>query len=232
MFFDSDDIMKLGVLDNVIYHLDKNNLDVSISRYEILFGKEKNKLSMWEKDNQLFIDVKRNFGSIFNPKDFPSILTITNYPWNKVCRTSFLRKNNIKFGSLRLHEDILPHWMIIMNTDGIYLSDVPICSYHLDREGDNVSNNNSILRLQCIDAVEKVHNVIQSDIKYKHFEDVFWYFSADIASWAVNRISSVHHERLNSKANKLFTKMRFENLQNIYNQNLHLHKKVCEFLIN
>ncbi|MCT6588734.1 glycosyltransferase [Pantoea dispersa] len=231
VFFDSDDIMKKGVLDRIVFYLDAHGIDVAITKYEVAFGREKKIQPMWENDQAIFKKAIETYGEVIEPKTFPEIITITNYPWNKVCRTSYLRKNAVCFGALRLHEDIYPHWLIIMNAEKVFVSKEIFCSYVLDPEGHNVTNNNSELRMQCIDAAEEVLKKLGSNKSFVNYENEFWFFAADVISWAYSIIADAHKPDFEIKANLFFKKIRFKVLQNIYHKNLYLHKNVCDFLM-
>jgi len=231
LFFDSDDLMRKGTVDHVTDFMDKNAIDVAVAKYNIKFGAEKNDIEMWDNDRVIYEYIYENFGNIFNPKLYPHFLTVINYPWTKICRTSYLRKHGVSFGSLRLHEDILPHWMMLMNTDKVYLSDEIICDYNLDPEGQNVTNNKGHMRMQCIDAAQSLHSLILSRPNYRIFLPEFWYFSADVISWAKDIIEIKYKNEITDLANNLFSKISFEDLQHIYHVDKYAHTKICNFII-
>ncbi|WP_455844825.1 glycosyltransferase family 2 protein [Pantoea agglomerans] len=232
LFFDSDDLMHECSVDKIINFMDVHNLDVSIAKYNILYGAEKENIAMWDKDREIYDYIHKNIGNIIDPKIYPKLLTLINYPWTKICKTQYLIKNKVSFGSLRLHEDILPHWTILMNSNKVHVSEEIICDYILDPTGNNMTNNSSKLRIQCLDAIHQVHCLIKNNHKYKDFEFVFWSFSADVIGWAYGIISEEFKKSFHKTAKEFFLNMSFEQLQNIYHSNEYFHNSVCKFIIN
>ncbi|AFJ46557.1 putative glycosyltransferase [Shimwellia blattae DSM 4481 = NBRC 105725] len=232
LFFDSDDLMRRNAVDRTIAFLDKNNIDVAVLRYAIMFGKEKKDIGMWERDSQIYMEVQNKFGLIFEPAKFPYFLTVTNYPWTKICRADFLRSNNIEFGRLRLHEDILPHWMILMNAKKIYVSTDVICDYIFDPDGGNITNNKSALRLQCVDAANVLYSTLQSKPIYKPYLFEFWKFAACLLDWAKDVIDTSYKQQLLSSIQNIFLKISFEELQRIYHTDKDTYSVIYKFILN
>lgn len=232
LFFDSDDLMLKNAIDEIVNYMDIHDLDVSIGKYNILYGPEKENIAMWEKDREIYNYIQNNVGNILDPKIYPKLLTLINYPWTKICKTQYLIKNNVTFGSLRLHEDILPHWTILMNSNKIHISEKVICNYILDPSGNNMTNNSSGLRIQCLNAIQQLYDLIKSNDIYKPFESVFWYFSADVIGWAYGIISDEYKKKFHETARDIFLNISFEQLQKIYHLNEYFYNNICEFIIN
>ncbi|CAI1662524.1 Poly-beta-1,6-N-acetyl-D-glucosamine synthase [Serratia fonticola] len=232
IFFDGDDFMLPNIVDNAIAKLDKEKLDVAVSRYNILFGKSKESIGMWAGDERLFEKARENHGAIVSLQSFPEFLTLTNYPWNKICRTDYLRDNDVKFGSLRLHEDILPHWKILMNAERIIILDNAICNYILCPNGNNVTNNKSQLRMQCVDAISELYDYIKSSKKYDIYTVSFFSFSVNLIDWAKENIVIDFKSTLLSKVRDVFLQSSYSDLQKIFHTNKYIHSKVCEYLVN
>lgn len=232
LYFDSDDLMRSGTVDRAITYLDKNNIDVAVFEYSVKFGHEKKDIGMWERDSQIYTKARAAFGDVFSPEQFPHFLTVTNYPWNKLCRTKFLRAHNISFGHLRLHEDILPHWLILMNAERLYLSPDIISDYVLDLNGSNVTNNKSELRLQCLEAANSLYLHLQNNPKYKPYFSEFWSFAACLLDWAKEVIETNHKQTLVNGAKDIFMKMTFADLQSIYHSDRNIHAMIYNFILN
>ncbi|MRS15083.1 glycosyltransferase [Enterobacteriaceae bacterium RIT691] len=232
LFFDSDDLMRRLAVDDAINYLEQHNLNVAVMRYAIKFGPNKIDIGMWERDTEIYSDGKKLFGSLINIYDFPRLLTITNYPWTKICRTQFVRENNIQFGSLRLHEDILPHWMVLIKAENIYVSDKVVCDYYLDDNGGNVTNNKTSLRLQCITAVENLYELLISDAHYKRFMGEFWLFLAYLLGWANEVINKNDKSELSKASSEIFLRLSFEELRQIKHVDKSAYDVICGFIVN
>ncbi|EKD7758672.1 glycosyltransferase family 2 protein [Shigella sonnei] len=230
IFFDSDDMMRPRAVDNAIKHLEENNLSVAIMRYAINFGANGKDIGMWERDSEIYNEAKERYGSIIDVYQYPRFISVTNYPWTKICRTDFLRNNNIQFGSLRLHEDIIPHWMIIMNAEKIYLSDDIVCDYMLDVNGQNVTNNNTSLRLQCITASESLYEILSGNIQYTPFLKEYWPFLACLLEWAISIINDNDKSTLQNLAQGMFRRLSFEELTNIKYVDRQIYNTICKII--
>ena len=66
--------------------------------------------------------------------DVPQLLGFSNYPWNKVVRTDHYRRTGLRFGSTPVHNDILGHWLTLLDARSIVLLDQPLCT-HIVNEG-------------------------------------------------------------------------------------------------
>ena len=232
IFFDSDDFMLPNVADNAIAKLEKEKLDVAVTQYNIVYGKAKESIGMWEGDEKLFEEVRVKYGDILSLQKLPDFLTLTNYPWNKICRTRFLKDNDIKFGSLRLHEDIFPHWKILMNAERVAILNDAICNYMLCPEGSNVTNNKSQLRMQCVDAIAELYDYIKSDKRYDVYTTSFFLFSVNLIDWAKENIVIDFKSALVSKVRDVFLQSSYNDLQKVFHTNKYIHSKVCEYLVN
>ena len=47
--------------------------------------------------------------------DVPRLLGFSNYPWNKVVRTDHYRHTGLRYGSTPVHNDILGHWLTLLD---------------------------------------------------------------------------------------------------------------------
>ncbi|MFN1149962.1 glycosyltransferase family 2 protein [Serratia liquefaciens] len=232
IFFDSDDFMLPDVVDEAIAKLDKEKINVAVSKYNIVFGKGKENIGMWQGDERLFDEVGEKHGGILSIQELPDFLTLTNYPWNKICRTQFLKDNDINFGKLRLHEDILPHWKILMNAGKIIILNNAICNYMLCPDGNNVTNNKSQLRMQCADAITELYDYIKSDKQYDAYTVSFFVFSVNLIDWAKENIMIDFKSILISRVITIFLQCSYSDLQKVFHTNKYIHSKVCEYLVN
>ncbi|MGV8566370.1 hypothetical protein, partial [Pseudomonas aeruginosa] len=78
------DFMLPNVADRAIAKLEKEKLDVAVTQYNIVYGKAKESIGMWEGDEKLFEEARVKYGDILSLQMLPDFLTLTNYPWNKV----------------------------------------------------------------------------------------------------------------------------------------------------
>jgi len=230
LFFDSDDLMLTEAVDDAIITLDEKGLDVALLPYSVDMGLGK-KQGMWDRDERLFKEARVNSGHIIKIDNHPLLLTTTNYPWNKICRAKYLSSIKLSFGSLRLHEDILPHWNILMNTQEIYLSTKKICEYYIPESGKNVSNDKTSIRIQSVDACKSLLDVIASKKEYKKFSPIGWIFSAHVLTWARDMINQDSKAKLIKLSAEFFNECDIKDIVRIRHLDEDAFNSIYEFLI-
>jgi hypothetical protein len=116
-------------------------------------------------------------------------LVTTNYPWNKVLRTSRSEAVGLRFGSTVVHNDILGHWYSLLYADQIVLVGEVICSHVVEPGAGNLTNRNSRARLALVDALDETYTLLEQhpDLRqrYAHY---YWEFATRVMGWASHRI--------------------------------------------
>lgn len=199
IFFDSDDQLMNDVIDHAIKDMDDDNVDVGFFAYKIKSTNLKYSGGMWPDDKKIFSQYLDAGSAVFSIVHYPLLLCFTNYPWNKILRTGFLHDMHFRFSQLRLHEDILPHWSILISAQKIKLFDQVICEYYLNDSGKNVTNDKSILRIQCIDAIAELYDYLGEDSRRALYLPVFRDFSKGLISWAEKNIDKKYRKQFNAK---------------------------------
>jgi len=230
IFFDSDDLMLPDAIDNALTILDDKDIDIAIFPYKINFMNGTT-IDMWDRDRYIIEQIITNVGHYPTIENNQELLTITNYPWNKICKTSFLLDHNIRFGNLRLHEDIIPHWLILMNSREIYLAKDNICEYMLSSTGNNVTNDSGEKRLLSVSACKELFNIMNSNEKYSKFINMYWIFSANLLTWARDMIDEKYKKKVINLSYELFQNIKFLNLIQIYKIDNNAFNSIHFFLI-
>ncbi|WP_435657272.1 glycosyltransferase family 2 protein [Brucella pituitosa] len=232
LFLDDDDTLIEGTVDNVIEQLECYNLDVAVTSYALTRGNIDNLINpMIDGDSYRFANIlgqKKN--KIIRPSFYPLILSIANYPWNKICRASYLRKIKFTFPSLRLHEDILPHWNILLNAPHVFITEEKICHYRLPVVGKNASHRKDALRLQIFDALVETNNLVFSDSTSNAAKSEYLDFCCEVLTWARSVISVDNKVSFDKRLYDFWSGIGFVEINKLIYTKPHTAKRIFETL--
>ena len=114
--------------------------------------------------------------------DVPRLLGFSNYPWNKVARTDHYRHTGLRYGSTPVHNDILGHWLTLLDAGSILLIDQPLCTHIVNEGGRNLTNRESRARLSLLDALEETYSALEArPAKRNRFSHHYWDFALRVA---------------------------------------------------
>ncbi|GFI51560.1 putative glycosyltransferase EpsH [Lachnospiraceae bacterium] len=139
IFLDADDVFKEIFLEEMYRCIRVNNADVCICGHEEFYIR----------------DGIKYYGPIWNPdKDKVNddsseewLMNISTAAWDKLCRTQFLKENNIHFQSLDSCNDVLFACRVMMNArKKCYIEEVPLI-YYRTKTGRQISAKRNPLDL-------------------------------------------------------------------------------------
>ena len=122
--------------------------------------------------------------------EVPQLLGFTNYPWNKVVRTDHYRRTGLRFGATQVHNDILGHWLTLIDADTVLLLDQPLCTHIVTAGGRNLTNRQSRARLGLVDALDETYSELEArPTKRREFASQYWDLVTRVTGWAAGRIT-------------------------------------------
>lgn len=86
----------------------------------------------------------------------PTLAQTTNYPWNKIARTDFLRAHDIRCADTTVHQDAALHWRAIMCAGTMLTSDRVCALHHVTPGAARLTNRTGPERLQLYKAFAPV----------------------------------------------------------------------------
>jgi len=118
---------------------------------------------------------------------WPLLAQTANYPWNKVYRTDFLRRNRIGCAETEVHQDIPLHWLGFLAARRILVSDRVGVWHGVSAAGDRLTNRAGPERLQMFAALDPVAEAVAQS------GDPAWQaalagFVLGLADWGAARI--------------------------------------------
>lgn len=103
-FLDADDFCHPDFLEKALQTAKETDADVVVCRFNLYNQNVKVEISpAWTLRSDLY--PQEAFDWTANPLDLFG--TFHNYPWNKLCKTEFIRQNDIRFQEIYLTEDFL-----------------------------------------------------------------------------------------------------------------------------
>lgn len=131
---------------------------------------------------------------------------LSNYPWNKIYRTDFLRENDIRCTETMVHNDVELHWNSFVTARSILTCALPGAVHFVQEGGARLTNRRSAARLEVFRALANVMPRITTDPLPQRlaFLYPFTRFSCDLIHWISNNIDEDDQPELRDRARRHF----------------------------
>ncbi len=194
LFHDADDILNEGAIDTVLALMDETNVDIAVFRYSLLrsVGGSPEEMS----------DSKVIWDGVVGEKDTmmveldaaPQFLLTVNYPWNKIYRTSFVRRTNLRFSPARINEDILPHWASYMSAGRFLAINRSLTVHRLIPGRDQHTSVNDERRLEIFKAFKDAERLFEDNFVFRQkYFHLFLFFKTGLLRWAISNLRPELH---------------------------------------
>ena len=212
LFFDADDEIHPTALAAAVAGLDDTSADVAFLPYRYRRGHGSHEgmnvfdLAAWGR----YATSPRRLTRL---SDVPQLLGFSSYPWNKVLRTDHYRRtgpefrsasdespaggvggrppSGLRFGATPVHNDILGHWLTLLDARSILLLDQPLCTHVVAVGGRNLTNRESRARLSLVDALDETYTeLVRRPDKRSRYAHHYWDFVLRVGGWATSRLTS------------------------------------------
>lgn len=179
-YIDSDDYISDDCIENLAAPLAEKCYDIVLGDYE-MFGDRHDSTLLQEQQNEL-IGNERIFSSYAGRK-------IYVMAWNKLCRLSFLRDNNIIFLEGQLHEDELWTYKTMLSIQSIKIIHKEVYYYRVRANSIATDNTKASKKLSSYcDTIEYIHLHPHPNIK-AYYQCLFYYWDLYLSIGIKNRIS-------------------------------------------
>lgn len=189
LFFDADDEIHPTALAAAVTGLDDTSADVAFMPYRYRRGHASHEgmnvfdLAAWAR----YATSPRRLTRL---ADVPQLLGFSSYPWNKVLRTEHYRETRLRFGGTPVHNDILGHWLTLLDADAILLIDQPLCTHIVAEGGRNLTNRESRARLSLVEALDETYTELERrPEKRSRYAHHYWDFVLRVCGWATTRLT-------------------------------------------
>ncbi len=190
LFFDADDEIHPSSLRVAIDSLDDTGADVAMMPYNYRRGQANGDEAMNSFDASVWAQYATAPRRVARLSDVPRLLGFSNYPWNKLARTEHYRRTGLRYGSTPVHNDVLGHWLTLLDARSILLLDQPLCTHIVAEGGRNLTNRESRARLSLIDALNETYTELEArPEKRNRYSHHYWDFVLRVAGWAKSRVT-------------------------------------------
>jgi len=205
LFFDADDALTPGIVP-LLQDLDGMAFDFCIFPHHDsrllargLSGPQE------PPDRAYWADVApQERPGLLSPDEALVLCRVSNYPWNKIWRTKFLREAAVRCTEIPLHNDIEPHWAGFLSARRI-LASGRHCAVHTVAAGRaQLSNQRGAERIRLFEAlsavVGRLENEMVLDPSRAGFVGPFLEFICRLVDWAQSRMDANDTRVLQSRA--------------------------------
>lgn len=208
MFFDADDIVHPAALLSVLDGLDVTGADAAFTSYRYRRGEAGAFEGMNSYDHVVWSQYATKKRRLVELAEVPRLVGFSNYPWNKVIDTQRYRQTGLRFGATPVHNDILGHWLTLLDARKLVLVDEPLCTHIVEASGANLTNRKSRARLSLFDALEETYTAIEARPAMRNrYSHHYWSFVLRVAGWAVDRLTPEAKDEFNLHLQKHLLRM-------------------------
>ncbi|WP_444909388.1 glycosyltransferase family A protein [Microbulbifer sp. TRSA005] len=216
LFFDADDFVYPGMLDKAVEKANDKECDVLLMEYDLVQGRNDQKLGMIEGDRKIFDRIAQNVSDCLSIDDNGYLLNLVNYPWNKLVSTRYAKEIGLRFSNTPVHNDVMGHWMLLMNSKNISFLSESFCGHRVCPKANQVTNISDSRRLAMLDVFQELERYFSCHPELKRkFYHFFMYFKLKLYSWASNRLDEEYRNMFKVEFSKTFSRMNRLDILNI-----------------
>jgi len=235
-FFDADDSVNFGALEQAVREAQNQGSEVMLLRYNIsrpqpatgqlsIEGMLRGDTAIWKSMKDQTHNATQDLAATEQLKR-SSALRLINYPWKQLTKTKLLQEKGVFFGPNRVHNDVQFHWHSLAAADRIdFSSGSPVCT-HLKSGivGTSLTEISSSSRLEVVDALAWTHRVLHRQgfipprIRNNNFglrsesseqtnESIWIHFAKKLLDWNRDRVPPESLSELESRRKQLFLSM-------------------------
>lgn len=190
-FLDADDTINAEKFEAVFNNM-AADCELAVAGYKYCkCNHEIDTSTMTPSDERIFRTILKSQESItLEGRDTAELLMLVNYPWNKLYRTDFIRKNNIRFQSLPVHNDILFHWSCLLQANKVLVHHATMTNHFVFDNRSQMTNDTSDRRLFVFDALQAAKEIVFTG--NRNAVPHFYQFLQVILPWALEKIDRQH----------------------------------------
>lgn len=121
------------------------------------------------------------------PAQRAALAETANYPWNKICRTDFLRENAIRCAGTQVHNDIPLHWGCLLAARRAFASERVAARHFVGRHTGRLTERRGAERLAVFDPLAEVAAAIRAR-DAEAFVLHFLRFASGLLDWIRSRL--------------------------------------------
>ena len=199
-FLDADDVINASALRQAVNKADHDHADLLLFQYRIEFVDEGRSRGMFDADSEVWSRLEH---ATNNAEKQTAAVSLINYPWNRIIRTSLLQDANIFFGPTVVHNDILFHWHSILSASNVSHLDVEVCSHRKFKDREQVTNIRDNRRMAVLEALRGTYERISALRDFENIDQNWRQFALELLEWANSRIPAESRDEYSTRRDEL-----------------------------
>lgn len=215
IFFDADDVFHAEAVAPTLKAMEAgDDVDVALLGYLYERDEQKTDTTMSEGDRELMTRyLKGGKTRVGTLDEMSSLLLFTNYPWNKIIRTAHFKTKDLRYGATKVHNDVLGHWLTLLGTRKILLSEAVLCTHIVHASGGNLTNRSSRVRFEAFRALHELLDVLEENPFFRYrYSHIFWTFVKQLTDWARPRVPRGLRSEFNKECQRVARRMTVDEL--------------------
>lgn len=190
LFFDADDHLAAGLPAIWHQHLDASCPDFTIFRHSDtrVLEREGREGTFPTEEARWNLALGTRSSAILTLTEAVGLCSISNYPWNKIYRTDFLRSAGITCSETPVHNDIRLHWLSFLKARRIQ-ADTRIGAVHVIQDRDHhLTIRQGTDRLCLGPILQSLVDALQAAPDHRIFLRQFIQFADDLCRWNLDHL--------------------------------------------
>jgi hypothetical protein len=180
-------------------------IDVYMFAYDLLLNGEHNAAT--EHDASILRTILRGAPErLLSQAASEPLLAFTNYPWNKVYRSSFLRRAGIRFSETAVQNDILAHWQTILRANTLCMSERVLCTKVEYTSAERIGNTADYRCLEAFQALRVTYAMLREHAP-PSVAPIFLEFYLDLYGWLNSKAGNEVRLQLKQQHSSLIATM-------------------------
>ncbi|WP_319533090.1 glycosyltransferase family 2 protein [uncultured Cohaesibacter sp.] len=174
LFFDADDLINTQAVKEIVDLLDTTSADLAIATYELTKEADGSNGRIGKRDRGIFDRILQGEDhKLTKLAACADLLTFTNYPWNKIIRTSYARKINLWYSATKVQNDVHAHWQSLLFSSSLLVCDKVLAKHIVPANGSNITNISCEKRLESFKALQDVEDLFsrEPDLRARYYRD-------------------------------------------------------------
>lgn len=167
-YADSDDILNKKAIENFVEAAEEFDAEVVIADFCNFDNEDRILETAYDKARWAGLPLE----TVINPKEYPSVLSLSPVPWRKLYKRDYLENNSIRFpeGDYFFEDNPL-HWFVLSKAERVVIIDKEVAYHRMAREGQTMGADKYKLAAHFCHINSIAHFFRNSD---HPMADVFW----------------------------------------------------------
>ena len=203
-FLDSDDTIEPNAIETLYKRAHQTQADIVICNLNKVTPSDENKekYQIWKRiDSKGKIHIQEDMPLTFDTQDISEYIFITeSYAWNKLYKTEFIKKHNIKFMPEIIYEDIVYFTDILLANPQMSYCNQALYNYKL--RDDSLCHKTDKKQLNIIKVFEILENKLSGFKEEKKIRNNLYHMKKYLYTWIYVKIPEENKQEYKKRVRK------------------------------